>query len=569
MWKTKLLIVLLSFLCIGHVFGQYIDVDSLDSEGNVIKMKVNNKTGSPHRIYGLKINLKKYGDLNDANMEKIGKEFLKEYRKMLKIKPSDFKLQKSNFYDKFWHVRFQQTYKDVNIHLAEVIFTVHENGNVVILGSNAHNNISMNVKPNISPEEALEIAKTHFIALTQIDTVVIGKNPELLILPIEGEYEYTYRLCYNMQLGSIIDSREYYIDAHNGEIVIEGSNVKRLENTISGKVQIYYYEQEPVSSDLRLGPLKEGKINLYDYNTDNYLRYVLTDNNGNYTFDNLSEENDYKIEAVTEGQWVIAMPPVNYPIIPIWTRLPYGTGFKYSEISPGDIFNIDIPTFSATQPQTNIYYHIDKAHYYYANTLGAYEMNFQMVSKYFIDPGLQAKATSSKKIIGDVAILFGTNDDNFDGIPEQWAMSSDAIYHEYGHTFIYKINDGKPLDWTYSNDIAAGMEEGIPDYFACSMNDHPILCPNFVSVNRNLVNQLKWDINPPTYIYEIGRLIGGALWDLRELMEPIIGVIEFDKKVILAVRNNICVTTLDVFAGDLAIMLDNDNDPSNGNSYYA
>ena len=56
-------LILAFALLFSESFAQYTWVDSTDSSGNVIRMKVNNKTGAPHRLHGLGVNFNnRYGE---------------------------------------------------------------------------------------------------------------------------------------------------------------------------------------------------------------------------------------------------------------------------------------------------------------------------------------------------------------------------------------------------------------------------------------------------------------------------------------------------------------------------
>ena len=571
MWKTKIFLALLTILSLHPIFAQYMDVDSVDSEGNIIRMKVNQKTGSPHSIYGTKINLKKYGNLNNANMEKIGKEFLKEYRKMLKINPPDFKLKKSIFYDGFWHVSFQQTYKGVDVYLAEVKFSVHENGNVVILGSDVYNNISINVNPNISPEGALEIAKTKFRTLTQSDSINIRKDPEILILPIEGEYEYTYILCYRLQLDDIgtssIHNRVYFINAQNGEVIKEYTDIKNSEPTsISGNVEIQYFEKNnaQIKTD---GKWQNGYIAIYDYN-GNQIWNGYTDENGYYqSNNNLLPNMPYQIRTDNPPQYdqgIVGEYAYVYPYLPVVTKGPIYTGiynWKYDkEANPPNTY---------VWQECNVYVHMNFARDYFKNenklNVNDYLSNYDLT----IGPPEPTYAWftgNSNENCWSEGWRIGFGQEY--GV--EWGLLTEFIYHEYAHCIVYYIYHENFIGSGGENPILeqVSMDEGFADYFSGSITHDPELGENSGDSRvdiRYLSNTGIYSNNKS--IYENGVVIGGACWDLRELIKSELGgAVEFDKKVIGALLIN--PYTFEDFAKYLAGLLDDDGIPSNGNPYY-
>jgi len=91
-FTTSILILLTSFF--SESFAQYTWVDTTDSEGNAIRMKVNSKTGAPHRLYGLKVNFNnRYGHITEQNVQGLSRQFLTEYAKLLKIQPGALKFE--------------------------------------------------------------------------------------------------------------------------------------------------------------------------------------------------------------------------------------------------------------------------------------------------------------------------------------------------------------------------------------------------------------------------------------------------------------------------------------------
>lgn len=80
-------ILIISTLLCTNIFAQYTWVDSTDASGNVIRMKVNNKTGVPHRIYGLDVNFNRYGHITEQNVQGLSGQFIREHAELLKIEP--------------------------------------------------------------------------------------------------------------------------------------------------------------------------------------------------------------------------------------------------------------------------------------------------------------------------------------------------------------------------------------------------------------------------------------------------------------------------------------------------
>ena len=191
--KSYFTISVLLFLALffSESFSQYTWVNTTDSEGNAIRMKVNSKTGAPYRLYGLKVNFNnRYGHITEQNVQGLSRQFLTEYAKLLKIQPGALKFESAVNNKGRWYINFKQQYKGVPVYRANVGFTVHENGNVVLVGSDVYPDISIDATPSISSDEALKIAQSNFMELTGTDSLVIRKEPELIIFPVENEKKF-------------------------------------------------------------------------------------------------------------------------------------------------------------------------------------------------------------------------------------------------------------------------------------------------------------------------------------------------------------------------------------------
>ena len=148
---------------------------------------------------------------------------------------------------------------------------------------------------------------------------------------------------------------------------------------------------------------------------------------------------------------------------------------------------------------SNVRYHASFVHDYYKNTFSYAAMDYRMVAKVGSGPQHQRTRRRHQPLL------------RFPG-GAYWARSSDVVYHEYTHDTIYHIYGG----WIGNGANAQGpaMDEGLSDYFACTLNNDPILGED-VGVSRNLDNNTYvWD--PSQEAHWNGQVIGGACWDVRQ-----------------------------------------------------
>ena len=85
---------------LDNILAQYTWKDTTDLSSNLIRMKVNNKTGAPHLLYGLKANFSRYGKITEQNIDELSREFLTEHAGFLKIQPEALEFDKAVKYEK-------------------------------------------------------------------------------------------------------------------------------------------------------------------------------------------------------------------------------------------------------------------------------------------------------------------------------------------------------------------------------------------------------------------------------------------------------------------------------------
>ena len=94
------------------------------------------------------------------------------------------------------------------------------------------------------------------------------------------------------------------------------------------------------------------------------------------------------------------------------------------------------------------------------------------------------------------------------------AMFSDVIYHEYGHGIV---------DFQYRPYSPSGaMHEAFADYTACTITNEPYIGEGVIGGGyfRNMDNSLRYPEDLTGEVHDDGRILGGALWHMRENLWP-------------------------------------------------
>ena len=157
----------------------------------------------------------------------------------------------------------------------------------------------------------------------------------------------------------------------------------------------------------------------------------------------------------------------------------------------------------------NLRWHGTRARNFFSGSPFNYTgMNYQMHGFINAGPHINAYADGRDIYFGSE---YGLN----------YAHSSDVVYHEYTHNVIYRIYGGW-IGFPVWCSEGYAMDEGISDYFAATMNDHPVFANDLSehpALPRYLDNDLQWEECIPNISggpYRNGAVIGGAMWRTRQ-----------------------------------------------------
>jgi bacillolysin len=154
-----------------------------------------------------------------AKLEPV--EFVEENKSQLKlINPGKSLKVKSEEKDKLGmkHVRLQQTINGVPVEGAEMVVHYNQDGSVKSVNGQYNNTVAgkeINTQPDISAENALELAKESVSAPGQFETEPVT---ELVLYPFNDEEYLAYKVNVNF-LGEHPGNWYVYVDAKTGSVV--------------------------------------------------------------------------------------------------------------------------------------------------------------------------------------------------------------------------------------------------------------------------------------------------------------------------------------------------------------
>ena len=161
------------------------------------------------------------------------------------------------------HERYDQYHRGVRVFGADVAEQLTR-GQVVSAFGNVYEGIDVEISPAIEADRAREIIEARA-------GVEIGRVPELVILPLEGDYLLTWRV--RAAAGS--DIREYFVDARDGRVAFEFSDLKTQSAVGRGQGVLGDVKKVSVSPSagqfVTTDRLRPPAINTYDMRGD-YLR---------------------------------------------------------------------------------------------------------------------------------------------------------------------------------------------------------------------------------------------------------------------------------------------------------
>lgn len=177
------------------------------------KMRIDSKTGIPKAIYNV-ISRKYSGSPLD-----IAKQYLIENKDLFKLEKDliDLKSLEVKKSPAGHHISFMQYYKNIPVFGSETVISINNNNQISMVINGYTPNISVNVTPSITAEEATLLA--HLSVNAQISKEKINIPVSELI--VYEDSVSTFHLCWKVFVKSMNPFGEWiiYVDAHEREVI--------------------------------------------------------------------------------------------------------------------------------------------------------------------------------------------------------------------------------------------------------------------------------------------------------------------------------------------------------------
>ncbi|HVP58329.1 MAG TPA: FlgD immunoglobulin-like domain containing protein [bacterium] len=458
----------------------------VSSQGEDFTVTWNSVTRTPHRIQGRGIRVA--SQVSEANVAGLVDSFLHSKEALLGADPAELRLISQEKHGARWYTDYQQTYRGLDVIGGRVSIRLTEQGIVTTFGSDFYPDITLATSPALSEASAIVLAKQDVSFQEPGDKVLSSR---LVILPQERGNEAIYYLAYEVRLrvqGDPAAGRDpalwrIYLDANSGDVLRRQNEI--YYDAVFGNVSGYIKPMYGTDPD-QLQPFPDFYVDVADYGT------ATTDASGHYS-----------LEAGTGG-----MRTISASMAGRWAEIFNNNGpeaaFRDS-VAPGSEKDILWASPASIASERNAYYHAQIVHGW-AKRVDPTYTGMDRQTEIFVNQPNYCNAYWDGN-----SITIGAGS----GACQDLGLFADVLYHEYGHGIV---------DMQYRPLSPPGdMHEAFADYTACTITNEPYIGEGLSGPGtyfRDLDNTLKYPDDLTGEVHDDGRILGGALWDMREALAP-------------------------------------------------
>ena len=440
-------------------------------------VQINQRTGVIRQLWGGSAYIGIPTDKSSARDLSLG--FLRSQFATLGVRTDELELQSAREAVDRWVVRFAQVHNGMEVFGSGVTMVISGRGNLVVFRSDYYPDMAIDSNPSIDGESAKLSAARGLVAADYKAT-----DPELVILPLPTEAGFDYRLAYRLEVSADLPARWLVlVDAVNGDVLYR-RNLIHYE-TVDGYINGQIFEATPFD------PLTSEPFEFQLVDIDQ-AGQVYTDQNGFFTAEvGGLDPLDFNIEL--RGYYV----DVNNT---------GGDDATYSgQITPRDTLQFEWDSTTARNDERNGYYHVNVVH----DFIKTIDPDFELLD-YPLPCNVNLNQTCNAYWDGSSVNFFREGD----GCSNTGEIA-DVIYHEYGHGI---------TDFQYRPSAPSGAQhEGWSDYTAATITNQPLIGRGFTGEGtyiRTVDNDMRYPDDWTGEPHNDGLIIAGALWDLREALDP-------------------------------------------------
>jgi hypothetical protein len=442
---------------------------------------VNSRTGLVHRAWGGAIPVGIPSSEQNAGI--LALSFLQSESEFLQINLNELELVSSRYRGHHWFVTFKQVHGGLDVYGSLITIRISNRGNIVHFGCDYYPQIELPIIPALSGTDATLAAERDIFSTT----ITRISEPALMIFPMPEESGFVYKLAYSVDISTDEPARwTTIVDANTGELLYRKNDLYFL--TVDGYISGQIYPATPFDS-LVSRPLEYENLTVMGPGD------LVTDPNGFFS-GLVSDLLYHSLTTAFTGSFV---------------RVVNNQGSNASHIDSvqtGDTLYFEWQASNSRNDERNSFYHVNVVHDF-----------IKAIDPAFID--LDMATTCNVNENSTCNAFWDGSSVNFfmaGGGCSNTGEIADVIYHEYGHgitDYQYRPN-GSP---------SGAQHEGWSDFTAATITNQPLIGRGFYSGNpdgylRTVDNTNHYPEDWQGESHNDGLIISGALWDLREALDP-------------------------------------------------
>lgn len=453
----------------------------------------NAQTDTPRWVFGTPVR-KSAAITSEAQLERLAKDVVTENYDVLRADLEDLRLVHAPNALGKWVAHLQQYWHGYEVWEGKVRLVFHENGNLMVMGSNFHRGIDLDPRPALTPGAAADAALRDLWFQPEAgDSYRV--EPDLLVLPVPAsESTVQHHLVYRVrvQTGQPLGDWVTHVDAHTGDVVWRYNNIHHaFEGSATNVVQ-----PESYCNGTQIDPAAYLNLNVSG------AGMTTTDVDGLWAVSGGGES--ATVTATLQGPYVRVF---NYN----------GTNASFSGTAMAGVpFTINWNNLNSRQDERDVFDGVNRIHTFFQE----FHPDF-----YYINQSLNAYVNRIDFYCpGNAWYNPGDNTIHFCAAGGQFANTGElqqVVQHEYGHG----IQDALMGGWQGNQ----GLGEGNSDIMGNLITQESIIGRGFYLNNcssgiRNSLNSLAYpgDVIGQG-IHYAGQVIAGFHWDAMVLLQDLYG----------------------------------------------
>jgi len=460
----------------------------------------NAHTSTPRWVYGTPV-AKAAGIRNADQLAAAAKQVVRENMDVLRVDPDELTLVHTPQAGDKWAAHLQQTWEGYEVWQAKVRMVFHEDGNLMVMGSDAHPSIELDPRPSLTAGAAADAARLGLPFQPELgDSYHVA--PELLVLPVRtSENTVQYHLVYRVVVSTAdpLGSWITHVDAHNGDIVWRYNNI---HFDFVGDAQQEIQEHTWCNEDAMF-PAPYLNLNVSGAGT------TTTDADGNWSI-------------AGGGATATVTGTLQGPHVRVYNV--NGSSAQFSGVATADEpYTVTWDDLNARQDERDVFEAVNRLHTFFQLFDGDF---------YYVNQPISAYVNRSDGYCPGNAWWNGTI--NFCAAGGSYANTGElqqVVEHEFGHG----IQDAIMGGWQGNE----GLGEANSDFIGILLTQESIIGRGFYAGNcvsgiRDADNTLQYPQDLNGSVHHDGQILAGFHWDAMQILQGQYGQ---DEGTLISARN--------------------------------